>query len=195
MPHACPAAPDLVVAELQRRTCLRQKLPKPLLPLLDRLRTDSLAVEMQQVEQEKDECLAVPGVRCILDQAEGGRAVRPDAAQFPVEIGLLGRERRYRRRYGRVFMRPVKPGARQQPNGAAVQPCMHAVAIELDFMEPFRPVRRLVDQLGELRLHPGGQRHRLPAPPFIKRSHRQIRAAYAKRRSAVRVAVPYGQGR
>jgi hypothetical protein len=31
---------------------------------------------------------------------------------------------------------------------------MDAVAVELDFVQPFRPVRRLVDELGELWLDP-----------------------------------------
>ena len=60
-----------------------------------------------------------------------------------------------------------------------VQPCMHPVAVELDFVEQVRPLRRLVDQLGELRLHLSGQRRRLPALPFIERSHHQLRARQA----------------
>jgi hypothetical protein len=40
---------------------------------------------------------------------------------------------------------------------------MHAVAVELDFMEPLRPFWRPVDQLGELRLHPTLKRRRLGA--------------------------------
>src|SRR5580700_808630 len=87
-------ASDLVIAELQRQACVRQKLPKALLPLVDRLRADSLAVEMEKVKQEEDKRLVIPRVRCVLDQIEGGGAVGPDAAQLPVEIGLLGRERR-----------------------------------------------------------------------------------------------------
>jgi hypothetical protein len=100
-----------VVAELQRRCCHGQQRPQMLLPFADRHLADSLTIEVQEVEQEKDKRLATPVVRGVLDQAEGGRAVRPDAAQFPVELGLLGRERRYRRRDGGVFMRPVEAGA------------------------------------------------------------------------------------
>ena len=37
---------------------------------------------MEKVEQEKDECLAVTGIRCVLDQAERDGAVGPDAAQL-----------------------------------------------------------------------------------------------------------------
>jgi len=31
---------------------------------------------------------------------------------------------------------------------------MHAVAVKLDFVQPLRPVRRLVDELGKLRSNP-----------------------------------------
>ena len=66
-------------------------------------------------------------------------AVGPDAAQLAVEIGLARAERRHRRGDRRIFMRPVEPGARQQPHRAAVEPRMHAVAVEFDFVEPVRP--------------------------------------------------------
>src|SRR5438045_2938542 len=37
-------------------------------------------------------------------------------------------------------MCPVEPGAGQQPDRAAAQPGVHPVAVELDFMEPLRPI-------------------------------------------------------
>jgi len=43
------------------------------------------------------------------------------------------------------------PGSRHQPHVAAVEPCMHAVAVEFDFMQPLIAFRRGVDQLGQLR--------------------------------------------
>jgi hypothetical protein len=46
------------------------------------------------------------------------------------------------------------PGSRHQPHVAAVEPCMHAVAVELDFMQPLVAFRRGVDQLGQLRRDP-----------------------------------------
>jgi hypothetical protein len=49
---------------------------------------------MEEIEQEKDQSAAVTGVRCVLDQAERCGAVGANAAQFAVEIGLSGRERR-----------------------------------------------------------------------------------------------------
>jgi len=93
----------------------------------------------------------------------GPDAVGTHAAQFAVEIGLPGADRRHGRRDHRIFVRPVKPGAREQPNGAVVQSRMHAVTVELDFVQPFRPVRRFVDELGELRPYPLRQTGRVSA--------------------------------
>src|SRR5262249_34831064 len=67
-------------------------------------------------------------------------------------------------------MRPVKPGAGQQPDRAPVQLGMHPVAVEFDFMEPVWPVGRLVDQLGELRFDPAREHRCLGAPPVVERS-------------------------
>jgi hypothetical protein len=53
-----------------------------------------------------------------------------------------------------MFVRPVEPGAGQKVHRAAIEARMHAVAVELDFVQPVRPIRRLVDELGELWLDP-----------------------------------------
>ena len=58
----------------------------------------------------------------------------------------------------------VDPGAGQQPDRAPVEPGMHPVAVEFDLVQPIRPVRRVVDQFGELRFHPIRQRRRFGAP-------------------------------
>jgi hypothetical protein len=63
-----------------------------------------------------------------------------------------------------VFINPVEPGAGQQPDRAAVESGMHPVAVELEFVQPPGPFWPLVDQFGELRFHPGGQRRRFGAP-------------------------------
>ena len=92
----------------------------------------------------------------------------PHAAQFAVEIGLAGAERRHRRGDRRIFGGPVEPGARQQLHRAAVEAGMHAVAVIFDFVQPLIAFRRGVDELGELRPDPlrklaafpdGGLRH------------------------------------
>jgi hypothetical protein len=66
---------------------------------------------VEQIELEKDKCFAIPGVGRVLDQAEGGRAVRPHPAQLAIKIGLPRRERRDRFCDGRVLIRPVEAGS------------------------------------------------------------------------------------
>ena len=75
-----PPAPDLVIAEMQRRACIRQQNAQALLALPKWHRGNRLAIEMEEVEQEKDESAAVAGVRCVLDQAERRGAVGANAA-------------------------------------------------------------------------------------------------------------------
>ena len=63
-----------------------------------------------------------------------------------------------------------RPRARRngaEPHRAMIEARMHAVAVELDFVQPVGPVRRLIDKLGELRPYPfrqsgrGASRHAL----------------------------------
>jgi hypothetical protein len=92
------AVSDLVIAEVQGRACIRQQPAQAFLAFHKRHRSDRFAIEVEEIEQEKDESAAVTGVRCVLNQAEGRGSVGANAAQLPVEIGLPGRERRNRRR-------------------------------------------------------------------------------------------------
>jgi hypothetical protein len=144
---------------------MRQQRAEVLLSFFKRHRADGFAIEVEEIEQEEDQSIAVTGVRCVLDQAERGRAVGPDTAELAIEISLPGWERRNRRGDRRVFMHPVEAGAGQQADGALVQPGMHPVAVEFDFMQPVRSLRRVIDQLGELRFHPGQERRRFRAQP------------------------------
>jgi len=75
-----PPAPDLVIAEMQRRTCTRQQGAKTFFPLRNRHRRDRFTIEVEEIEQEKDESVAVTSVRGVVDQAERGGAIGPDAA-------------------------------------------------------------------------------------------------------------------
>jgi hypothetical protein len=159
-----PPAPDLVIAELKWGARMRQQFAEVLLLLGKRPRADGFAIEVQKVEQEKDQGFGVALVGRGLDQAERSRAVGPHTAQFPIEIGLSGRERRNRRGDRRVLMRPVEPGAGQQPDRATV------LAVEFDFVQPLRPFGRVVDQFGELRFDPAGERRRFGAPTSGERS-------------------------
>ena len=118
---------------------------------------------MEKVEQEINQRIAVACVRRVLDQAEGGRAVGPHPAQFPVEIGLAGGERCDRGGNRRVFMCPVESGPGQQPDRAPIEPGVHPISVELDLVQPLGPIRRRVDQPSELRFDPTGERGRLDA--------------------------------
>jgi len=62
-------------------------------------------------------------------------------------------------------MRPVEPGAGQQAHSAAIEPRMHAIAVELDFVEPLRAVRRFLDELRQLRPDPLRQTASIGARP------------------------------
>ena len=159
------AAPDLMITDVQRRALSGQQNAKAILPLLKRPRVKGFAIEVEEIEQEKDERIALACIRRVLDQAEGGGAIGANAAQLPVEIGLSRRQRRDRRRDRRIFMRPVEPGAGQQPDRAPVQPGMDAVPIELELVQPFPAFRRLINQLSELRFDPTGERRRFSGLP------------------------------
>ena len=52
---------------------------------------------------------------------------------------------------------------------------MHPIAIEFELVQPFRSVRRLVDQFGELRFDPTGERRHLGATPSAERSRHVFR--------------------
>jgi hypothetical protein len=115
---------------------------------------DLFAVEVEKIEQKEHQTGGVAAVRCGLDHAERGDAVGVHAAQLPFEISVVGPEREHGRGDRRIFVRLGEPGARQHPHRAAVEPCVHAVAVELDFVEPLRPLRRRVDELGQLPADP-----------------------------------------
>ena len=148
------AEADLVIAELQGRSRLRQQAGQPFLALEQRPCREIFAVEVEQIEQEEHEAGGVAGVRRQLDHAERGDAVGAQSAQFAVEIGLARGQRRDGRRDLRIFMRPVEPVAGEEPHLAAVEPGMHAEAVVFDLMQPLVAVRRFFDELRELRRNP-----------------------------------------
>jgi ATP dependent DNA ligase domain len=77
-----------------------------------------------------------------------------------------------------------KPGAGQQPDRTPVQPGMHPVAVEFDFVQPLRPIGRLVHEFGELRFDPAGERRRLAATLSAERSRHVF--GHARYRGSVR---------
>ena len=142
----------------------REQLAEPLLALDQRPRMEIFAVEVEEIEQEENQRRRVAAIGSQLNDVESSDAVGPYAAQFAVEIGLPGAERRHRRGDRGIFMRPVEPGAGQQFDRAAVEPRMHAVAIEFDFVQPLIAIRRRIEQLRELRPDPLRECGRLAAP-------------------------------
>ena len=114
-----------MVAEMQRRCSIREQSAEPLLALDQRPRPEIFAVEMEKIEQEESERRRVAAIRSELDDVEGGDAVEADTTQFAVEIGLARIERRHGFCDRRVFMGPVKAGARQQlPAPRSSRACM-----------------------------------------------------------------------
>ena len=159
------ALADDMIAVMQRRAVRRQQGGQPLFALDQWPRAQILAVEMQQIEQKEHQPGSVAGVGSGLNAAERGDAVGADAAQFAVEIGLAGIERRDGPGDRRIFLRPVEPGTGQQFDRATVEPRMHAIAVIFDFVQPLIAVGRGLDQLRELRRDPFRHRGRISAPP------------------------------
>jgi len=62
-----PPASDLVIAIVQTGICIGQRGAKALLPLRNRHRGDRFTIEVEEIEQEKDESAAVARVRSVLD--------------------------------------------------------------------------------------------------------------------------------
>jgi hypothetical protein len=80
-----PAAADEERKANARERLFRQQFREPRLALDQRHRTDVVAVEMQQVEDEIREPGRVAGIRCGLDHTERRGPVGKDTAQFAVE--------------------------------------------------------------------------------------------------------------
>jgi hypothetical protein len=113
-------APDLVIAEMQRRASTRQQGTKTFFPLRNRHRGDRLAIaRWRRSNRKKTRAPLFPVSEAFWIRLN--EVVPTDAAQLAVEIGLSRREQRYRCGDGRIFMRPVKPGGGQQPDRAPVQ--------------------------------------------------------------------------
>jgi hypothetical protein len=113
-------APDLMIAEVQGRSPTRQQNAKTLLPIPKRQRVNGFLIEVEEIEQEKHQSIAVAAVRCILDHAEGGAAIGANAAQLPVKIGLPGRQGfdAVIVGYLRVQSRPVRVSSRIAPGSS-----------------------------------------------------------------------------
>jgi hypothetical protein len=82
----------------------------------------------KKIEREEFEPGGVARIRHVLDHAERGDTVGADTTHFAVEISLFAPSDNTAAASVRIFMRPVEPGAGQQPDRAPVQPGVHALA-------------------------------------------------------------------
>jgi hypothetical protein len=74
-----------------------------------------------------------------------------NAAQLAVDIGGLDVQVREGRDGAWMLGCPVEAGPGQQLDAAVVDARGHTIAVKLDFVDPLRLRRRLLDQLRELR--------------------------------------------
>jgi hypothetical protein len=106
---------------------------------------------MQKIEGVVDEMHAALAVGGRLGMGEARQPGIVDAAELAVEIGRLHVHVGERCDGARVFGGPVEAGPGEQLYAAIVDPCGHAIAVQLDFVDPLRPGWRLLDRLGKLR--------------------------------------------
>jgi hypothetical protein len=71
-------------------------------------------------------------------------------------------------------------------DGAAIQTGVHSVTVELDFVQPVRTLGRLLDEPGELRFDPTGERRRLGATPSGERARHVFRHGALAPRGSIR---------
>ena len=115
-----------------------------------------VSLQVQKVECLVDQLRGALGRQRFLQQAETRCAVRRERDDFPVQDGLACGE--FGDRFGdlRKPARPVLFVAAEQAHLAAVDPGDDAVAVEFDFVEPLRALRRLGHECRELRLDERG---------------------------------------
>ena len=163
-----------------------QKILQPLLALDKRQPTQILAVSEEKIEGEEDQGVGLALRKCRLQGAKSGTPA-------PVERHGLAVDHAVRQglrllRDGGEFLRPVQPLACAQHRLAVLDPQLQAIAVELDLVSPAGAGRRLLDQLGELRLDEA--RHRPDFPGLgLGGGDRSLLAA------AFLVALPYRPSR
>ena len=143
-----------VFAVAQSRNRLPEQALQALLALDQRQGRGAFAIQVQQVEGEEDQLVRAAFVHRRLEPAERRRAVGIKRAKLAIEIGRLHGQRAQRLDRSPIATRPVQAGAGQQPDLAAVDAGVHAVAVVLDLVQPFLARRRFVDEARELRLDP-----------------------------------------
>ena len=181
-----PAAAGLVITVLQRRTVFDSNAASRALRSMSGRALKSSPSRCRRSNRKNTSPPAWPASDASLDHAERGDAVRADAAELAVEISLARPEQRQGSGDRGIFMRPVEPGAGQQPDRAAIEARVHAVGVELDFVQPVRSFRRVLHELRQLRPNPfrqGGL-----GPPRCRSRHGDYRTCSTAR-------LPAGSGR
>src|SRR5438093_12931998 len=97
----------------------------------------------------------------VFPSGECRRAPHRDTPALPAEPTCVS--------YGRVLVCPVEAGARQQREPATVQAGVHAMAIVLDLMQPYRALRRRLYQFAKLWLNPTWKSGGIAPRPIIHR--------------------------
>lgn len=98
------------------------------------------------------------GIGGVLNQIERRPAIRKDAAQFTVEIGIPRRQPGDSFGDAGVFRGPVVAPAAQDVDAAVIEAGVHAVAVEFDLVQPIGAVWCGFDERRQLRFDPGGRR-------------------------------------
>ena len=119
------------------------------------------AAAEQGVEGEEDQVVGFPRRQRRLETREVRRAVRVQRHDLAVDDAVA--ETRGGLGQRGELLRPVQTLARQQRRDAGGDPQLHAIAVELDLVDPAGLGRRPLDQLAQLRRHEARHGHALGA--------------------------------
>jgi hypothetical protein len=95
-----------------------------------------ITVDVEQVEDEIDKIAPAVPIGGVLDQSKGRDTVGTHSAELAVQVSLPDREGAQRSGNRRIFVRPVEPGAGQQPDIGAIDPRVNAISIKFQLVRP-----------------------------------------------------------
>ncbi len=108
------------------------------------------AVAVEQVEGIIEQRLGPPRRDLVLQAGKARRTVGPEIHNLAVDRRRFDRQRRQPLGQRRKFSGPVEAAAGRQPRRAAGDPGQQAIAVIFDFVEPLRPVGRVLRQFRQL---------------------------------------------
>jgi hypothetical protein len=106
---------------------------------------------MQEIESVIDEVHVAFAVGGGLGVGESRQPSLVHAAEFPVEVSGVDVQVRERCNGAWIFVGPIEAGPSEQLDAVVVDARGHPIAVQLYFVQPLRPRRRLLDWLGKLR--------------------------------------------